>query len=61
MMSLLEIPDVDLVDFAVTDLDEEVAVYLFDVLVDVLGLDVHCRCQLACYRCSCSLMMVSVM
>ena len=36
--------DVDREDFAVTDLGEE------DV-VDVFGLDVHCRCQLACSRC----------
>ena len=34
--------------------DEEVDVYLVDALVDVLGLDVHCRWQLACCcRCSC--------
>ena len=37
------------------DLDEVVVHVLFDVLIDVLGLDAHCRLQLALCRCSCSL------
>ena len=41
--------DVDLVDLDVMNRDEEPDVgLLVDALVDVLGLDVHCRWQLAC-------------
>ena len=47
--------DDHLVDVSVGDLDVDALVYLLvDALVDVLGLHSHCRCQLACCRCSCS-------
>ena len=55
MLSLGD-PDIALVDLDVIDPDEEAVVNLIvDVFLDVLSLDVLCRWQLACCRCSCSL------
>ena len=46
-------PDVDLVDLDVIEPYEGAVVHLLvDVLVDILGLDVHCRWQLASCGCS---------